>query len=129
MPDLSVITPFDLLALGLTFLLAGGVKGVIGMGLPNLASYEPAYVDELGVLMAHAFARMAAPDGGASYPITSYTWLLLYKRYDAAARRDAVRGFVEWGLGAGQEYSGKIGYIPLPASVAARARSLLASVE
>jgi len=69
------------------------------------------------------------PAGGASYPITSYTWLLLYKRYGDAAKRDAVRGFVDWGLGAGQEFSGKIGYIPLPESVAARARSLLASVE
>ena len=37
MPDLSVITPFDLLALALTFLLAGGVKGVIGMGLPTVS--------------------------------------------------------------------------------------------
>lgn len=40
---------------------------LIGMGLPNLASYEPAYVDELAVMMRHGFGRMLAPDGGATY--------------------------------------------------------------
>lgn len=40
---------------------------LIGMGLPNLASYEPAYVDELAVMMRHGFGRMLAADGGATY--------------------------------------------------------------
>ncbi|MEQ9121525.1 MAG: transketolase, partial [Alphaproteobacteria bacterium] len=38
-----------------------------GMGLPNLASYEPAYVDELAVVMRAGFRRMLDPKGGATY--------------------------------------------------------------
>ncbi len=40
---------------------------LIGIGLPNLASYEPAYVDELAIMMRASFARMLSKDGGASY--------------------------------------------------------------
>ncbi len=40
---------------------------LIGMGLPNLASYEPAYVDELAAMLGHGFHRMLDPDGGATY--------------------------------------------------------------
>jgi pyruvate dehydrogenase E1 component len=40
---------------------------LIGMGLPNLASYEPAFVDELAVMMRESFNRMLAEDGGATY--------------------------------------------------------------
>ncbi|MGA0426292.1 MAG: transketolase [Alphaproteobacteria bacterium] len=40
---------------------------LIGMGLPNLVSYEPAFVDELAVMMRESFNRMLAEDGGATY--------------------------------------------------------------
>jgi len=40
---------------------------LIGMGLPNLSSYEPAYVDELAVVMRHAFETMQQPDGVSAY--------------------------------------------------------------
>lgn len=40
---------------------------LIGMGQPGLASYEPAFADELAVLLEDAFARMQAADGGSTY--------------------------------------------------------------
>ena len=38
-----------------------------GIGQPGLVSYEPAYVDELAVLMRHGFDYMQQDDGGAVY--------------------------------------------------------------
>ena len=40
---------------------------LIGIGQPGLLSYEPAYVDELAVLMRHGLAYMQQADGGSVY--------------------------------------------------------------
>ena len=40
---------------------------LIGMAQSGLAGFEPAYADELSVLMRHAFDWMQRPDGGSVY--------------------------------------------------------------
>lgn len=40
---------------------------LIGMALPGLASYEPAYVDELGAILRWSFEHLQRPDGGSVY--------------------------------------------------------------
>ena len=40
---------------------------LIGIGQPGLVSYEPAYVDELAVLMRHGLEYMQQDDGGSIY--------------------------------------------------------------
>jgi pyruvate dehydrogenase E1 component len=40
---------------------------LIGIGQPGLVSYEPAFVDELAVLMRHGLEYMQQPDGGSIY--------------------------------------------------------------
>ncbi len=69
------------------------------------------------------------PEGANDYPIASFTWLLLYKKYDDAAKLKALKGFVEWGLTAGQAFSEELGYIPLPGPVVEKAKAALATVE
>src|SRR6185437_13847368 len=46
---------------------------LIGMSADRLASFEPAHVDELAILMRHAFEHMQKPDGSA-------VWLRLSTR-------------------------------------------------
>jgi len=46
---------------------------LIGMAADRLASFEPSHVDELAILLRHAFAHMQAPDGSA-------VWLRLSTR-------------------------------------------------
>ena len=46
---------------------------LIGMAADRLASFEPAYVDELAILLRHAFEHMQKPDGSA-------VWLRLSTR-------------------------------------------------
>ena len=40
---------------------------LIAMAQDGLTGWEPAFVDELAVLMRHAFAHVQAPDGGSAY--------------------------------------------------------------
>src|SRR5487761_2470691 len=53
---------------------------LIGMAADRLASFEPAHVDELAILLRHAFAHMQAPDGSA-------VWLRLSTRQIAQPER------------------------------------------
>ena len=68
----------------------------------------------------------AAPE---AYPITTFTWLLLYKKYDDAAKLKALKDFVTYGLTEGQSFATQLGYIPLPEAVVAKANAALGTVE
>lgn len=69
------------------------------------------------------------PEGANDYPIVSFTWLLLYKKYDDAAKSKALKDFVAWGLTEGQKFSEELGYVPLPAPVVEKAQAALAIVQ
>jgi phosphate transport system substrate-binding protein len=68
------------------------------------------------------------PSGVGAYPIVTFSWLLLYRRYDDPLKGEAVRDFVGWGLSNGQTVSQKLGYLPLPGEVAASGKQALGSV-
>jgi phosphate transport system substrate-binding protein len=69
------------------------------------------------------------PDGMDSYPIVTYTWLLLYKSYSNEAKATKVKQFVNWGLTEGQSFAAEYGYAPLPEPVAASALKTLKTVQ
>ncbi|HEY2824946.1 MAG TPA: phosphate ABC transporter substrate-binding protein PstS [Gemmatimonadales bacterium] len=53
-------------------------------------------------------------DGADSYPISSFTWLLLHKSYSDAPKAKALLNFVWWAETAGQAKCEALGYAPLP---------------
>ena len=69
------------------------------------------------------------PAGAEDYPIATFTWLLLYKKYSDPAKLEALKGFVTYGLTDGQKFSNELGYIPLPSSVVEKSKAALATVE
>ncbi|AFZ60807.1 phosphate ABC transporter substrate-binding protein PstS [Anabaena cylindrica FACHB-243] len=62
-------------------------------------------------------AFIADPEGADSYPIVTYTWLLVYKKYPDAAKAKAIEAAIEYALTDGQKLAGELGYVPLPANV------------
>jgi phosphate transport system substrate-binding protein len=69
------------------------------------------------------------PTGDDDYPIATFTWLLLYKKYSDAEKLKALKEFVTYGLTDGQKFSTELGYIPLPAPVVEKSKAALASVQ
>jgi phosphate transport system substrate-binding protein len=69
------------------------------------------------------------PAGDDDYPVATFTWLLLYKKYSDSAKLKALQDFVTYGLTDGQKYAGELGYIPLPAAVVEKSKAALASVQ
>jgi len=65
---------------------------LIGMGQPGLTYYEPAFADELALLMAHAFRHMQADDGGAVYLRLTTRSIAQVPRDDDRWEADAIAG-------------------------------------
>jgi phosphate transport system substrate-binding protein len=57
-----------------------------------------------------------APGKGA-YPISSFTWLLLYENPKDKPKAKAIVDFMKWALTDGQKYADDLGYAPLPEGV------------
>jgi len=60
-----------------------------------------------------------APGKGA-YPISSFTWLLIPAKFSDAGKRDAMKGFIKWGITDGQSYAEGLSYAKLPKEVVAK---------
>ncbi len=56
--------------------------------------------------------------GKGAYPISSFTWLLVYKQQSDAAKSKKLTDFVKWALTDGEKSAATLDYAPLPASMA-----------
>lgn len=68
-------------------------------------------------LPANLRAFISDPEGDTSYPIVTYTWMLVYETYDDAEKAKAIEAAIEYGLNEGQNVAPELGYIPLPLNV------------
>jgi phosphate transport system substrate-binding protein len=69
------------------------------------------------------------PDGQNAYPIATFSWFLLYKKYDSREVEDALKKFVTYSLSDGQKFADELGYIPLPKDVVGKSVAALGSIE
>lgn len=74
--------------------------------------------------------RIFVPDpvGPSSYPIVTYSWILLRRNNPDATKANVIRDLFRWCLQDGQRYAPGLGYVPLPTTVAAKALSTLDSI-
>lgn len=59
--------------------------------------------------------------GDDAYPITSPTWVIVYKKQADAGIADALKGYLNFMLTEGQTLAPTVGYAPLPAELQAKA--------
>jgi phosphate transport system substrate-binding protein len=68
-------------------------------------------------------------EGKGVYPISSFTWLLLYENPKDKAQSKAMVEFVKWALSDGQKFAPELGYAPLPAEVVKLELAALAKIR
>ena len=73
-------------------------------------------------------AFVTDPEGENSYPIVTYTWLLVYENHDDPQKVQALKDVVNWSLTDGQAYAEELGYIPLPNNVVEKVRGKLDTI-
>jgi phosphate transport system substrate-binding protein len=96
---------------------------------PSNRAGQAALASGVGQMPDNLRLYIPDPDGEASYPIVSLTWLLLYERYPDKQKSVALKRFVAWGLSQGQSYGPDLGYIALPADVARQSRAALERIQ
>jgi phosphate transport system substrate-binding protein len=69
-----------------------------------------------------------APGRGA-YPISSFTWLLLYESSGDRERSTKLVNFITWALSDGQRMAPDLGYAPLPEPIVELVRAMLKRVK
>jgi phosphate transport system substrate-binding protein len=62
-------------------------------------------------------AFISDPEGADSYPVVTYSWLLVPKKVADPEKAKALEAMVEYGLTDGQKVSSELGYVPLPKNV------------
>jgi phosphate transport system substrate-binding protein len=67
--------------------------------------------------------------GKASYPISTFTWLLIPEKFSDAAKRDALKGFLKWALSDGQNLAESLSYAKLPKEVVTKELKAINKVQ
>ncbi len=115
------------------------VQNKIPYGKVQNAAGKFIKADLAGVTAAAAGAAKDMPDdfrvsitnapGATSYPISSFTWLLIPAKIPDAAKKAAIKDFLTWMLKDGQNYNEALSYAKLPAPVIAKEQKAIALIQ
>jgi len=91
--------------------------------IPDVASVTAAAAEvTLPDSMTASIVNAAGP---GAYPISSFTYLLVYREAKDRRKGEALARFLWWALHDGQKFSGDLHYAPLPAAVTAKVEARL----
>jgi phosphate transport system substrate-binding protein len=119
--------------------LVYAVQNKINYGKVQNAAGKFVKADLAGVTAAAAGAAKEIPDdfrvsitnapGPGSYPISSFTWLLIPAQIPDAAKKNVVKDFLKWMLTDGQNYNEGLSYAKLPSLVATKEMKAIALIQ
>jgi phosphate transport system substrate-binding protein len=67
--------------------------------------------------------------GNASYPITGFTWAIVYQNQTDMSKGQAVANMLWWVTHDGQQYSAPLQYVPLPPSLVSKDEAQIKSLK
>jgi phosphate transport system substrate-binding protein len=110
---------------------AAEVKNRSGRSIaPDVASVSAAAATTTFPTGGDLRVSITDPPGSDAYPIASFTWLLVRRRWNDQARSAAMKGFLEWMTTPEAQGMGtSLGYAPLPAPVAELVRNEVAGLR
>ena len=98
---------------------------------PSISSITAAAAGVADTLSADTDYRISIvnPPGADAYPISSFTWILVY-----AQQRDPVKGrklvdFLRWAVTSGQQHAAALHYAPLPAGIVSGVQKKLDAIK
>lgn len=69
------------------------------------------------------------PEGKDSYPISGFTYLLVWKTMPNAEKGQALVDFLKWAVKDGQAFAANLHYAPLPASLVSKVEKKIGTIE
>jgi len=67
--------------------------------------------------------------GDKTYPISSFTWMLIPSQISDPAKKKAITEFLTWMLTEGQKDAQALSYAPLPPAVVAKEKKQIALIK
>jgi phosphate transport system substrate-binding protein len=97
---------------------AASVRNVAGKFVePTIESTTAAAAEAAANMPADFRVSLTNAPGDSTYPVASFTWLLVYKDQPDEAKGKALVKFLWWAAHEGQRYPSDLLYAPLPAAV------------
>src|ERR1044071_5644239 len=84
---------------------------------PSLDAVTAAAAESLSTTPEDLRVSITNAGGATAYPISSYTYLLVYKDQRDAAKGKALVDFIWWGIHDGERFAKDLQYAPLPADI------------
>ncbi len=106
------------------------LKNKAGMFAP--ASFEgvsAAAAASANSLPADLRVSITNAEGKDAYPISGFTWLLVYKKMKDPEKAKAIVKFLHWAMEDGQSYAKDLYYAPLPKEVVKLCEKRIAAIE
>jgi phosphate transport system substrate-binding protein len=75
------------------------------------------------------YTSLANPEGTGAYPISAYTYILVYEDMKDRAKAEAVAKFLWWAVHDGQKFADELHYAPLPEAVVTKVEARLKSLK
>jgi phosphate transport system substrate-binding protein len=95
---------------------------------PSLDAVTAAAAEALPTTPEHLRVSITNAGGASVYPISSYTYILVYKEQKDAAKGKALVDFLWWGIHDGEKFAKDLQYAPLPQEIVKRAEAKINSV-
>jgi phosphate transport system substrate-binding protein len=98
---------------------------------PSIAAVTAAAGAAVAALPAGTDYRVSIVNaaGAGAYPISSFTWIIVYQKQEDAAKAGLIRNFLGWALADGQSLEAALDYAPLPESMRADLVKRIASIQ
>jgi phosphate transport system substrate-binding protein len=95
---------------------------------PTIDSVTAAAAASAGTTPDDLRVSITNAQGADVYPISSYTYILVYKDQKDPVKGKALVDFLWWGIHDGEKYAKELQYAPLPADIVKRAEGKINSI-
>ncbi|MDX6445345.1 MAG: phosphate transport system substrate-binding protein [Blastocatellia bacterium] len=108
---------------------AGVIKNKSGSFVePSIDAVTAAAAAALAMTPEDLRVSITDAPGATAYPISSYTYILIYKDQQDAVKGKALVDFLWWGIHDGEKFAKDLMYAPLPADIIKRAEVKINSI-
>ncbi|MFA6455630.1 MAG: phosphate ABC transporter substrate-binding protein PstS [Bacteroidota bacterium] len=97
--------------------------------VPSLESVTAAAMNEAKKLPEDLRVSITDASGKDSYPISGFTWLLIYKDQKSEEKATAIVNFLKWSMNEGEKFAPALYYAPLPKAVIKLNEKKIASIR
>lgn len=108
-----------------TALIKNKTGAFVEPNLDNITAAAEATVKDMPEDMR---TQITNAEGANAYPISSYTYILVYKNQPDAAKGKALADFLWWAIHDGEKFTKELNYAPLPAEVVKKAEAKINSM-